>query len=172
MSVLQNLAGPLEQLLGLFTSIKVQSEASPSTHVESTLQILTLLMDQYDQTFINLQTAKDNISNYDSRYMMNQKRLTDFQIQTSHQLQNIRSQAVKQNEEHNHLLTELHVLRNRLACAERDRKTQEELILGMAKKLNDTEENNLILRRERKKVDMHVIQLKTQIEGKYFESLN
>jgi hypothetical protein len=53
----------------------------------------------------------------------------------------------------------------RLKSAEKERKTQESLVLSMALQLSKTEENNLMLKRERKKSEFQLMQLKTHIEG-------
>jgi hypothetical protein len=165
MSFLQDLGTPLEQLVDLFTSIHIPSDATPSTHVEQTLSVLTTLLAQYESTFVSLTKARDTISALDSRHLLTQQRLTEFAANISKALYDIRSKTLKRNEDYNRVVTECQVMRNRLTIADRERRTQDELVLNMAKKLNNTEEMNLTLRRERKKLDLHVLQLKTHIEG-------
>ena len=164
MSHLSQLANPLDLLLDLFTSIHIPNDQTQS-QVETTLGILTTLMNSYDSTFIALQKARDEIAQLDSRHILNQQRLTEFSTSTSDALQKTRSKVLQLNQEFKHLQSEKHILRHRLTSLEKERRTQDELILNMANKLNETEEQNLRLCREKKKLELQVVQLKSHMQG-------
>ncbi|KAI8914628.1 hypothetical protein EDD86DRAFT_244810 [Gorgonomyces haynaldii] len=149
MSHLSSLARPLDTLLDLFTSIHIPNDNSTS-QIENTLTILTTIMNSYDTTFIALQNARDELTHLDSKHVLNQHRLTEFSQIVTSKMQQIRSQLVQQAQDVKQLQNERHVLRHRLAQLEKERKTQDELILSMATKLNETEERNLGLVRLKK----------------------
>lgn len=165
-SALQNLANPLDILIDFFSSIKLPSETCASSHVESTLAILTTLLETHDSTFMALTKARDSITTLNSRHIQTQQRLSEFAQKTSSDLSRIRSKIVKRNEDFNSLSTQSQILKSRLAFVERDRETQESLVLSMAQKLNDAEEGTLRMGRERHKMNLQIMQLKTHIQGR------
>jgi hypothetical protein len=162
---LQDLSGPLETILELFTAMSLPGSCGSESHIEKTLSILTLLQTEYDKTFGALQNAQNHISSHVTKFNENQLRLGNFNEKSIFSLHQIRKKANNLINDVGFLSNNNNCLQMRLNAALKERKTQESLVLSMALQLSKTEENNLMLRRENKRREFQLMQLKTHIEG-------
>lgn len=166
-SHLQNLAEPLDVIMQLFTSLHLPSNSSKTANkVEATLNVLNSLMESCESSFQALQLAREEISTVSTRNVYNQQYLLDFASQASKEFQNIKSQLVTLHEVSTNSTTENQMLKHRLLILQRERVTQDGLIINLANKLNESEETNLELYRRNKKVEMQVEQLQLNLQGK------
>jgi hypothetical protein len=156
-----DLHAPLVTLLDLFASFQIKNEPC----VESTLKILKKLLDEYDKTFDALVKAKDLIATLDKRFLANHQLLDEFKVALDKKLASVRSAVSKDADQLKFTQGELLLLRNSCGSLQKKIKAQDDIVFNMAQQLNDSEHENISLHRDKRRLELQVCQLKTELKG-------